>query len=269
MKSSRGVVKYTYRLALLGALSVGCSAQAPERASTERQRLLDGCTQDSHCEDGNPCTQNLCAVGLCAPALPVLGCCYEGDCTDPAADGAIAPIIELRPSGCSEHGDCEDGHPCTQNLCVAGECAALPVLSCCLGRDCLGEGGTSGGGSGSGATGGGGGSGGSTATGGTSDMGGTTGATSSGGKMSAGAAAPVAGSRNENEAGSPTTSGSANDAGATGSVGVTTEADYRMQGGGCDVGPHRNASSTALVAALLGLGAWLRGRRKTASLRHS
>jgi hypothetical protein len=120
----------------------GASAQA--RPGADPSRLIDGCSRHVDCDDGNPCTQNLCVAGICAPALPVLGCCYDGECTPLGGEGGassepVAPIIEVPPSGCSVDDDCEDGHPCTQNLCVAGECASLPVLGCCLDGVCASD----------------------------------------------------------------------------------------------------------------------------------
>lgn len=277
MKNSRGVVVVMCRLALFGALSVGCVAHA-EPTAAEREALLDGCSKDSQCEDGNPCTQNLCAIGICAPALPVLGCCYEGDCTSPDVEGAIAPIIELAPSGCSEHEDCEDGHPCTQNLCVAGECAALPVLGCCLDGDCdLGLGGSSGGGSTSGGSNGAGESstagamsgGGASSAGGASTNGGSGPSTGGSGAATPGGSSAIGGS------GATDAGRDSSESGTAGAVSAGADVDYQLQGGGCMVDYKRRSSSYAAtwLGALLAASGWLRARRRasstTASLRHS
>lgn len=170
----------------------GCSSevQSESAGASREEALLDGCAKHKDCEDGNPCTQNLCVAGACLPALPVLGCCFNGDCFDAAGSGgsasggsggavsiggaistggvvatggavsiggavstggvvstggavSIGGTVSIGGSGellCSVHADCDDQDACTQNLCVAGLCLALPVLGCVLG----GEGGAGG-----------------------------------------------------------------------------------------------------------------------------
>lgn len=131
--------------AMLGCtLTTARGASAQQLPGADSKPLIAGCSKHADCDDGNPCTQNLCVAGICAPALPVLGCCYEGECTALGGEGGasaepVAPIIEVPPSGCATDDDCEEGHPCTQNLCVAGECASLPVLGCCLNGVCASE----------------------------------------------------------------------------------------------------------------------------------
>jgi hypothetical protein len=144
MKSSRGVMRMLAVGAVLGCMLTTSGARAQGLPGTGTKPLIDGCSQHADCDEGNPCTQNLCVAGLCVPALPVLGCCYNGECTPLGGEGGagpepVAPIIEVPPSGCATDDECEDGHPCTQNLCVVGECAALPVLGCCLNGDCAND----------------------------------------------------------------------------------------------------------------------------------
>jgi MYXO-CTERM domain-containing protein len=87
-----------------------------------------GCSIDAQCDDGNPCTQNLCLIGLCLP-LPVVGCCYQGVCEEDGSAGAGGepPLVT---GGCSTNEQCDDNNECTQNLCVLGLCTTLPVLGC-------------------------------------------------------------------------------------------------------------------------------------------
>jgi hypothetical protein len=145
MRGSRGVMRILAVGAMLGyTLTTASGASAQPLPGADAKPLLDGCSKHADCDDGNPCTQNLCVAGACLPSLPVLGCCYEGECTPLGGEGGagaepVAPIIELPPSGCSVDDDCEDGHPCTENLCVVGECASLPVLGCCLDGVCASE----------------------------------------------------------------------------------------------------------------------------------
>jgi hypothetical protein len=279
MRISTGVV-VVLRLTLFSALSVGCVTES-EKPAAERQALLGACSKDSQCEDGNPCTQNACAVGLCLAALPVLGCCYEGDCTS-NGDGAVAPLIELPPLACSTDEECEDRHPCTRNLCVVGACAALPVLGCCLDGDCsVGLGGSSAGGSGTngGTTNGG------TTNGGTTNGAAANGAAANGAAADAGAAAGGDGPSLAGSAGLGGSSGmgavGATDAGAAGdesglagTAASNAQSDYRLQGGGCTVGSApRSASYVSIIAALATAAGWLRRRHRprsaAASLRHS
>jgi MYXO-CTERM domain-containing protein len=146
----------------------GCSGDAPRESvgASREEALLGGCSKHKDCEDGNPCTQNLCVAGACLPALPVLGCCFNGDCFGSAGSGgssgsgsggtiALGGAVSIGGTvsiggalstggtvglDCSVHDDCEDNDACTQNLCVVGACVTLPVLGCVLG----GEGGTGG-----------------------------------------------------------------------------------------------------------------------------
>ena len=76
------------------------------------------------CEDGNPCTQNICdaETGACSnPPQP--GSCSDGDpCTLGDACSAGGCI------GGGEELDCEDGNPCTATTCEAGTgCVATPL----------------------------------------------------------------------------------------------------------------------------------------------
>jgi MYXO-CTERM domain-containing protein len=243
MKKTRGVVMFGW--ALLGAVSMGCAVAPREEAASRSEPLLAGCAKDAQCEDGNPCTQNLCALGLCAPSLPVLGCCYEGECTDDETKDALAPVLTLPPSGCSTHDECEDHHPCTQNLCVAGTCASLPVLGCCLNGECAepnGQGGEGGESSGSGgATGGS--HQGSGGTGGVPPAAGRGGAADAGGAGAAGEASP-----------SP----------------LSNAPDWQMRGGGCSVTTADTRSSVHVALALGALVLVIGGRRRrSGSLRHS
>src|SRR5690349_629248 len=153
------------RWALLGTVALaisafggcGSSARSESPGASREEALLGGCSRHKDCEDANPCTQNLCVAGACLPALPVLGCCFNGECFGSAGSGgsssggtaavggavSIGGAVSLGGAGeleCSVHADCEDPDPCTQNLCVVGACLTLPVLGCVLG----GEGGAGG-----------------------------------------------------------------------------------------------------------------------------
>ncbi len=137
-------------LACVGGLFSGCnSSDQPETTErVQQEALLGPCSKHADCEDGNPCTQNLCTLGACLP-LPVLGCCFNGNCNVGGAGGTAglgglgglgglagtggvtAGTGGALPIGCSTDAQCQDGNPCTQNLCLVGLCLPLPVLGCC------------------------------------------------------------------------------------------------------------------------------------------
>lgn len=73
----------------------------PTVASTESQ----GCTSDAECDDGNPCTDDVCNVGT-------------GVCTNTADDSNL----------------CSDGIPCTSDACVSGACVSTDA--CPPGESC-------------------------------------------------------------------------------------------------------------------------------------
>jgi hypothetical protein len=101
------------------------------------------------CEDGNSCTGDTCAAGVCQrttlPESSACGAsecfgagtcvggfcngpetCDDGDpCTDEICDvDAGCRHIEVSPcTPCSSEAQCDDGNPCTDNTCSAGRCA--------------------------------------------------------------------------------------------------------------------------------------------------
>lgn len=106
------------------------------------------------CDDGNPCTQDGCAAGLCtiaAPAdswkcangnvctadnvCPLFGSCGDGKCN-----------AKENPTNCPgdcvedcESLSCDDGDPCTVDYCLGGACTIGGVIegvACGLGKAC-------------------------------------------------------------------------------------------------------------------------------------
>jgi len=99
------------------------------------------CNEDADCDDGNPCTTDICpgAESLCIN-LPEDSCCIsDGDCDDgdpctmddcPQPGAACTNIVIC----CSEDVDCDDGDDaCTDDVCVDGLCQFLPTgaAGCC------------------------------------------------------------------------------------------------------------------------------------------
>jgi hypothetical protein len=76
-----------------------------------------GCTGSDDCDDGNPCTENLCDNGT-------------GTCSNPPIAGCVP---------CDTVADCDDGDVCTENSCVAGRCVSDPVPGCGDGCVCTGQ----------------------------------------------------------------------------------------------------------------------------------
>jgi hypothetical protein len=83
------------------------------------------------CEDGSACTTNdICAEGLCAPGT-ALNCDDGNPCTSDVCDPAVgcAPI----PGG----GACDDQNPCTEkDTCADGACTGGTVKVCDDGNPC-------------------------------------------------------------------------------------------------------------------------------------
>src|SRR4051812_39167742 len=98
----------------------GCGSAGEPAMTTTEELLIGGCSKHKECEDGNPCTQNLCLIGACAPALPVLGCCFNGSCVGSGGTGGSGTGGGGAASGgtggaalnCSQDMDCADGDAC-------------------------------------------------------------------------------------------------------------------------------------------------------------
>ncbi|MGM0576280.1 MAG: hypothetical protein ACQEXJ_11170 [Myxococcota bacterium] len=90
------------------------------------------------CDDGNPCTDDLCTVSGCHH-LPTVGPCDDGDpCTQGEACAAGT-------CGGGKPLSCDDLNPCTVDACdpEAGGCAHVPVAdgaTCGAGDACVGDG---------------------------------------------------------------------------------------------------------------------------------
>ena len=93
------------------------------------------------CDDGLPCTWDLCVAGWCDNAQPRPDCCdADAQCADGDADPCTRPAcVDNRctdvavPGCCTTHADCIDDDPCTSDHCLAMRCrhAATDDRSCC------------------------------------------------------------------------------------------------------------------------------------------
>jgi Dictyostelium (slime mold) repeat len=88
---------------------------------------VSGCREDSECDDGNLCTDDVCrADGTCASETVD---CDDGNvCTLDSCD-ASQGCLTLPNDGAV----CDDGSDCTQgDTCLATECSGTPVEDCCV-----------------------------------------------------------------------------------------------------------------------------------------
>jgi hypothetical protein len=121
--------------AILGCSSSGnpCTPQACDEATD----ACVGCVLDSDCDDFNVCTDNTCNAGSCEYTNNTAACddglfctvtdvCSSGACAG-SGNPCTAPDVcsELLDAcvGCLVAADCEDGNPCTDDVCdAAGGC---------------------------------------------------------------------------------------------------------------------------------------------------
>ncbi len=138
--SAADVGAYSLRILVIGPNCAQFTAEA--------QLTVDdcGCTSSSECDDGNPCTDDICDE--------VLGCVNPNN-TAPCDDGNACTTIDVCNAGsCTGSGslDCDDTNPCTDDSCDPGlgcvnsnntapcddgdACTAVDV---CAGGSCVGS----------------------------------------------------------------------------------------------------------------------------------
>ena len=114
-----------------------CSAKVPAKESCNG--LDDNCngeTDDAACNDGNPCTEDACNLGV--------GGCVFAQVTKPCNDGDVCTTSDTCKAGaCVGDGVvCSDGDPCTTDTCAAKastpgcQFAPAPGASCQDGDPC-------------------------------------------------------------------------------------------------------------------------------------
>lgn len=103
------------------------------------------CDAEAECDDGNPCTEDSCAEGLCRYVARASCCLNDSDCDDgdPCSDdscqiargeGGGSCVSVIREDCCAVASECDDSDPCTEDTCViaeggAGRCRQAPL--CC------------------------------------------------------------------------------------------------------------------------------------------
>lgn len=163
-----------YRLIRLGAWCilglVGCAShrelqQDRSRAgetAVQQEELSLLCSSNGQCSDGQACTIDLCVAGICVHG-PDLGCCQsDDDCSTDVSCAVVScvlnscvqtPILgcgdadaastssgdtsdDLLGVLCGSDDDCEDGDPCTDDVClVGGVCLFAANPLCCEAAD--------------------------------------------------------------------------------------------------------------------------------------
>ncbi len=90
-------------------------------------------------DDGNPCTDDVCSDGACThPADDTNACSDDNACTTPdhCAGGACVSTYAPVPGCCTDDADCNDGDPGTDDVCTAGNCSNPPVQTCTSDAQC-------------------------------------------------------------------------------------------------------------------------------------
>ncbi len=95
------------------------------------------------CDDGDPCTNDVCTANGCVSS-PGTGCCQVNEdcpgtsgCDVAFCDGGKCRTVQIAGC-CAEDADCPSAGPCEHVSCVAGECALpTPLEGCCaVDSDC-------------------------------------------------------------------------------------------------------------------------------------
>jgi cysteine-rich repeat protein len=128
-------------------VDAGCSLSAPHCIGLSGARSCVACTSDSHCDDGNDCTGELCTANVCSnPPLADGTSCVGGVCDALSSScelcvddgsgidsGCTAETPHCQGTSgarlcvaCTESSHCADGNECTQDVCTAGECSNPP-----------------------------------------------------------------------------------------------------------------------------------------------
>ncbi|MEZ4328541.1 MAG: Ig-like domain-containing protein [Polyangiales bacterium] len=138
---------------------LGCSSGAPFCVAGLGGNMCVGCLSAADCSDGNDCTADVCAAGICLnPAIGPGATCTAGVCdgagvcegcldngggTDTGCTAASPNCIGASGSRqcveCVNAGDCDDSVACTTDACVTNNCVNTSVavgnVGACTGGD--------------------------------------------------------------------------------------------------------------------------------------
>ena len=103
----------------------------------------DCCVVAADCDDGKPCTLDVCNNGNCSHQ-PIPGCCStNADCSDAdtcisgTCPGAGGQCVWSSIAGCCKaDGDCDDGVACTADVCTASQTCKHSEICCKSNLDC-------------------------------------------------------------------------------------------------------------------------------------
>jgi hypothetical protein len=104
-----------------GATDAGRIDAAPTDAGTDSGRI--GCSTDRDCDDGNPCTSDICVPGVGCTLMPLSGVA----CDDGNACSVFDTCWDGRCIGTAR--TCDDRNPCTSDTCVPGVGCTYRLLS--------------------------------------------------------------------------------------------------------------------------------------------
>lgn len=114
-----------------GSGLLSCADDDP--CTDDRCQPGQGCTfSPKVCDDGDACTLDSCRDGVGCVATPLD--CPAATCTVARCDPTRGCVGDPAPDGTS----CDDGDPCTGEVCVAGACAATPI-GCDDGNPCTSD----------------------------------------------------------------------------------------------------------------------------------
>ncbi|GEM_PF-727730 len=102
-----------------------CDAQVPSAEVCDgKDNDCSGKADDNVCDDGQPCTNDVCKAGGGCENTPTKGSCDDGDpCT--SGDNCGSGTCKGSPN------TCDDANPCTKDSCVPGEgCKNTKISGC-------------------------------------------------------------------------------------------------------------------------------------------
>ncbi|MBT9556898.1 MAG: hypothetical protein IV100_12760 [Myxococcales bacterium] len=91
------------------------------------------------CDDGDPCTDEACVLNACQ-YYPIPGCAPEcvtaAECAAPPVPCAVPTCdfgicgVDTEPGCCTADESCDDGDPCTTNVCSNNACTFTEIPNC-------------------------------------------------------------------------------------------------------------------------------------------
>ncbi len=104
----------------------GCEGE-PE-GTVEGQTEGEFCATNLDCDDGNPCTEDVCdpILRICTHTF-IQGC--EGQ-SEGSVEGEGVAEGQSEGEGCLTAAECDDGNPCTEDICEAMKCIHIAIPGC-------------------------------------------------------------------------------------------------------------------------------------------